>query len=230
MFISFSVKRFGPRFPFYLLFPEFSVLSLLVRSPAPTPLHAPPGVWSGNMLMVTASHVGSQKDGGGFRRVIPGCCPLLQRLTAQPVAQASIPETPCRCLSDQMPSLCSGECSPYGGWEKREQARWAFPGPERKVTKNQALKGTVSQSPAPKKNSGWETHVQLRRGGEAFSEVRLRFQKGMMSYWLKSWAVKRLSIFISISETKRMLNDITFSHLTLACPKGQEGLPWWLKR
>lgn len=198
MFISFSVKRFGPLFPFYLLFPEFSVLSLLVRSPAPTPLHTPLGVWSGNVPMVTASHVGSRKDGGGFRGVIPGCCPLLQRLMAQPVARASIPETPCRCLSDQMPSLSSAECSPYGGWEKREQARWAFPGPERKVAKGQALKGTVSQSPAPKKNSGWETHAQLRRGGEAFSEVCLHFQKGMMSYWLKSWAVKRLFLYPSL--------------------------------
>lgn len=73
MFISFSVKRFGPHFSFYLLFPEFSVLPLLARSPAPTPPHTPPGVWSGNVLMVTASH--SRKDGRGLQRVIPGCCP-----------------------------------------------------------------------------------------------------------------------------------------------------------
>lgn len=157
MFISFSVKRFGPHFSFYLLFPEFSVLPLLARSPAPTPPHTPPGVWSGNVLMVTASH--SRKDGRGLQRVIPGCCPRLQRLTAQPVARASIPEMPCHCLSDQTPSLSSGECSPYGGREKREQARWAFPGPETKVTKGQALKGTASQSPAPKENSGGETYA-----------------------------------------------------------------------
>lgn len=44
MFISFSVKRFGPHFSFYLLFPEFSVLPLLARSPAPTPPHPPRSV------------------------------------------------------------------------------------------------------------------------------------------------------------------------------------------
>ena len=73
MFISFSVKRFGPRLLFYLLFPGLSILSLLACSPRPLPrTHPPRSVDRGQ-----PQHAGSWKDGRGLWTVIPGCRPSL---------------------------------------------------------------------------------------------------------------------------------------------------------